>query len=280
MHLTSEIAHGKTKVLIQAPDAVDEADMINGNAITAGDGARKDEFPRKGEYSTQTNDNVFRMLNASGVPTAYIRRTGTNTARVKIGRMLPYEVVGIWQITKASSARKRDPSLEVGARLSLGRYALFLKTTDYRFGPLTFPKNDPYVMSAGPEGLMVCRPDLPLGDGNPITHVPPDVIFGPDGTPHPFDEMQQLSQQVGVILQEGWRRLGCTLCDFKIELAFLRDGRLVVADVIDNDSWRLLDENGEHLDKQRYRDQDTPLEVVAELYREVAERSKALPIRW
>lgn len=275
-----EIARGKTKVLVQAPDAADEVEVHNMDFITAGDGARKDSFLRKGEYSTQTNDSVFTLLNSCGVPTAYVRRTGPSTFRAKKVRMLPYEAVGIFKVAAASSARKRDPSLQVGQEFMFGKYALFLKTTGKTFGPYTFEKDDPFITSSTEDGLMVCRPDLPVGTDNVPIRVRPEYIF-PDGIVHPFDEMQALVGQVGNILSAAWAQLGCTLYDFKIELAFLPDGELVVADVIDNDSWRLVDENGQHLDKQRYRDKDTSLEVVAALYAEVAARSEGLKsIRW
>ncbi len=70
------------------------------------------------------------------------------------------------------------------------------------------------------------------------------------------------------ILQKGWEILGKRLADFKIEggLDYMR--RLRLADVIDNDSWRLKDAEGD-MSKQAYRD-DGPLNEVLEKYRAVA----------
>ena len=56
--------------------------------------------------------------------------------------------------------------------------------------------------------------------------------------------------------------------DFKVEFGLTAGGTLLLADVIDNDSWRVL-EGGAHIDKQAYRDGGA-LDSVAEKYRHVA----------
>ena len=55
----------------------------------------------------------------------------------------------------------------------------------------------------------------------------------------------------------------------KVEFGFDAEGRLLLSDVIDNDSWRVI-ENGSYIDKQVYRDGGA-LDDVAAKYRRVAE---------
>ena len=62
---------------------------------------------------------------------------------------------------------------------------------------------------------------------------------------------------------------GGRLVDFKVEFGFDTKGNLLLADVIDNNSWRVI-ESGGYIDKQVYRDGGT-LDDVAAKYRRVAE---------
>lgn len=74
------------------------------------------------------------------------------------------------------------------------------------------------------------------------------------------------------VLKETWGKLDAKLIDLKIEFGRTGDGRIVVADVIDNDSWRLWPggEKNRQLDKQIYRE-GGDLDKVLRNYRLVAE---------
>jgi phosphoribosylaminoimidazole carboxylase PurE protein len=71
------------------------------------------------------------------------------------------------------------------------------------------------------------------------------------------------------VLEKAWQLEGRALVDFKVEFGFDTRGRLLLADVIDNDSWRVI-ESGSYIDKQVYRDGGA-LDDVAAKYRLVAE---------
>ena len=58
------------------------------------------------------------------------------------------------------------------------------------------------------------------------------------------------------ILEKAWKKFDVDLIDMKIEVGINQNKEIVIADVIDNDSWRIWP-NGEpknQLDKQSFRD--------------------------
>ena len=92
-----------------------------------------------------------------------------------------------------------------------------------------------------------------------------------------LSEMKEVGVTVFEALEEAWARQDVVLVDLKIEFGRNTEGRLVVADVIDNDSWRLWPHGRreEMLDKQVYRElsevTDEGLREVLANYARVAE---------
>lgn len=264
---TTIIAEGKTKILRRRPDG--SIDVESKNFITAGDGKVRDEFPQKGDYATKTTCNVFALLASAGLPVAFEESLRGNVFRAKYCDMLPYEVVCVRHVSSYSSARKREPWLRAGHEFHPLKVSFFLKTTGPEFKGVALPKDDPYITGLSPTGVSVRHPQEPL-DAHEDILIPAALVYGaePNGM-HPFGEMEALARKAFLVLEKAWSLCSCTLYDLKIEFGF-HEGRLLIADVIDNDSWRLVDADGEHLDKQRFRNQDTPIAEVARLYQRVA----------
>lgn len=85
-----------------------------------------------------------------------------------------------------------------------------------------------------------------------------------------MDRLGNLAFGAFQILRIAWRKLGMRLVDYKVEGGMTQDtGELLIADVIDNDSWRLRNEAGD-MSKQAYRDGEA-LDEVLRKFREVAE---------
>ena len=84
-----------------------------------------------------------------------------------------------------------------------------------------------------------------------------------------LQKMEALTRKTFLLLEGAWKTLGYRLVDFKIEFGIDVEGNLVVADVIDNDSWRLRTADWEEISKQTFRD-NHPLKDVQENYAHVA----------
>ena len=100
--------------------------------------------------------------------------------------------------------------------------------------------------------------------------------------------MSEMARLTFDILAHAWRKRDVLLVDLKIEFGRLTSGenkgQLVIADVIDNDSWRIWPQGREDLmlDKQMYRNlpevDDAALARVKEAYERVAEMVGMFPV--
>ncbi len=265
------IAEGKTKKLYDIGGGY--VSVVSKDDITAGDGAKHDVLAGKNVLATTTTCNIFKLLDASGIPLAYVQRLTDESFQAHVCRMLPYEVVV--RRVGLGSYPKRNPHVPANVRLGTLVVEFFLKTSGKQFRGISIPKDDPFISAYTTEGVTICRPDEPVRPDTPTITIPAPLVYGRErGVRHPFKEMERLVRQVFLVLEKAWDMQQCTLCDLKVEFGFKLDGTLLVADVIDNDSWRVFNEKGEHLDKQRYRDGATLVEILA-LYKEVAHRTEA-----
>jgi len=97
-------------------------------------------------------------------------------------------------------------------------------------------------------------------DANHDPLIEPDEIVAREiATPQEIAMMTEVARLTFDILAHAWRRHNTLLVDLKIEFGRLTGGEgrgnLVIADVIDNDSWRIWPQGREELmlDKQLYR---------------------------
>ena len=227
-----------------------------------------DVIPDKGALATQTTCNVFRLLKACGIPVAFESQNSATSFIAPPCTMLPYEVVV--RREAHGSALKRSPHFAKGQLFPKLLVEFYLKTKDKDWKGKPLVADDPYMQyEDGAAQIKLFNPAKPIIGAEPfLTLQTADVFSHPEEYKF-FPEMRRIARQAFLVLERAWSLEGGTLVDYKVEFGFEAKGTLLLADVIDNDSWRVL-ENGAYIDKQVYRDGGA-LDTVAAKYRQVAE---------
>lgn len=233
-------AEGKTKILYADPNDAGLALMVQKDSISAGDGARRDVLAGKGALSGRTAANIFRLLERAGIPTHFVAAPADDEMVVHRCDMIPLEVV-LRRLATGSYLKRNRESRE-GDRFDPVLVEFFLKD-DARHDPQVEPEE---IVTAGIATVV-------------------EIV-----------EMAERGRQVFDVLERAWANERVQLVDLKIEFGQRADGSLVVADMIDNDSWRLWPDGDKArmLDKQIYRNMATVteqgLDQVRQKYAEVA----------
>ncbi len=242
------LAEGKTKQIYAYPDDDTLVYIVSKDQITAGDGARHNEIAGKSRWSTLTTANVFQLLNAVGIATHFVKLADDTTLLVKRCDMLPIEHVQ--RRIATGSYLKRHPEISEGTHFEPVLIETFLKDD---------ARHDPQILRA-------------------------DILAQGLASEAEIDWMEQEGRRVFATLEKAWSNIDVTLVDLKIEFGHDAQGQLLVADVIDNDSWRLWPggDKSRMLDKQVYRNlpEITPaaLGAIADRYALVADLTGKLKV--
>jgi len=234
------LAEGKTKIIYAHPTESASAIMVQKDAISAGDGARRNTIAGKGALSGRTSANVFRLLQRCGVPTHFVAAPADAEMIVRRCDMIPLEVV-MRRLATGSYLKRHDEARE-GQRFEPALVEFFVKDD---------ARHDPQMQ-------------------------PDEITDSGIATDQELASMQETGREVFHVLEQAWAAQEIQLVDLKIEFGRAVDGRLVVADMIDNDSWRLWPggDKARMLDKQIYRNMQTVteagLETIKQKYIEVA----------
>jgi phosphoribosylaminoimidazole carboxylase/phosphoribosylaminoimidazole-succinocarboxamide synthase len=260
------IAEGKTKRIHAAKG--DLVTVISKDDITAGDGAKHDVIPDKGALANATTCNVFRLLKACGLPVAFDEQDSATSFVAPACQMLPYEVVV--RREAHGSYLKRNPHFAKGQLFPQLVLELFLKTKNRNWNGKPLVCDDPLMLyTKGDAKVRLFHPAKPIHGQEPFLVLAEQDVFSHADEAELFSEMGRIARHAFLVLEKAWQLEGGTLVDLKVELGFDSKSNLMLADVIDNDSWRVV-ESGAYIDKQVYRDGGALDEVVAK-YRRVAE---------
>jgi phosphoribosylaminoimidazole carboxylase/phosphoribosylaminoimidazole-succinocarboxamide synthase len=260
------VTEGKTKKVYKIKDGL--VAVISKDDITAGDGAKHDIIPDKGRIATATTSNVFRLLKACGLPVAFVEQDSETSFVAPNCDMLPYEVVT--RREAHGSYLKRNPHFSKGQLFPQLIVEFYLKTKDKNWKGKPLVADDPFMQfSDDAKQIKLFNPAKPMGGQEPFLVLPASDVFSREDESKIFPEMRRFARQAFLVLEKAWQLEGGTLVDLKVEFGFDAKGKLLLADVIDNDSWRVL-ESGSYIDKQVYRDGGA-LDDVAAKYRRVAD---------
>lgn len=264
---TKPISEGKTKIIF--PDTNDNVIVFSNDNITAGDGAKQDTILGKGALSTKTTCQVFSLLKACGIPVAFNQQLSDTTFSAPFCQMLPYEVV--IRRKPLGSYLKRHPDTNKDTVFSPLLLELFLKTKNREWKDHQLVSDDPYLIhDHAAKKIRLYDPKKPASD-KPFLVLSEDDVFTQENEVELLFHMGRIARQTFLILEKAWQLQEYQLIDFKVEFGLTRNGELLLADVIDNDSWRVLDQTGTHIDKQLYRNGNelalvkTKFELAAEL---------------
>jgi phosphoribosylaminoimidazole-succinocarboxamide synthase len=246
------VAEGKTKIIREVSGSPDQVFIINKDDITAGDGLYRDIIDEKGVLATETTCNVFCLLARANIPTHFIRREeGGNTFRAHKAEMVKVELVA--RRIATGSYLKRHPQITEGTIFPESVVTEFFLKDDSRHDPLMMWSETRQCFELYDSGKP--EEDGYLGDLEDTT------LWGYAG----IEDFRSLLIRTFHVIEKAWSRQGVVLVDLKIELGYTVCGKLVVADVIDNDSWRIWQFGQKHRmkDKQVYRDSKrTPSELA------------------
>jgi phosphoribosylaminoimidazole carboxylase/phosphoribosylaminoimidazole-succinocarboxamide synthase len=216
---------GKTKQIYDVVGHPGHVILLNKDKISAGNGKRIDDMEGKAAISNQTNGKVFEILNKAGVKTAFEKIVSERAFMARKCEMVPIEWVTRRLAT--GSYLKRNPGITEGLRFSPPKQETFFKDD---------ANDDPQWSE---EQIIAANFKV-----NNLT-------IGADEV----DIMRHTTILVFEILEKAWNTRDCALIDMKIEFGVDVNGEILVADVIDSDSWRLWPSGDRRLmkDKQVYR---------------------------
>lgn len=231
MEKRSELYAGKAKTIYLTDDP-DQLIVEFRDDTSAGDGAKIEQFDRKGMINNKFTAFIMETLQAAGIDTHHEALVSDTEALVKRLDMIPLECV-VRNIASGSLCRRLG--VEDGIDLNPPTFEFFLKN-DALHDPMV---NEYHARAFG----WASEEDM--------------------------QEMKQKTFEVNTILGKLFADAGMILVDFKLEFGKQR-GKLYLGDEFSPDGCRLWDaETRKILDKDRFRQN---LGGVIEAYEEVAHR--------
>jgi phosphoribosylaminoimidazole-succinocarboxamide synthase len=235
MEKRAELYRGKAKT-VYATDDPRYLVMHYRDDVSAFDGVKVAQLPRKGETNNRINAFVMGKLRDAGIATHFVRLISERESLVEAMKMVPVECV-VRNVCAGSMAKRYG--IEEGRKLAEPIFEFFLKS-DALHDPLC---NDDHIRVLG------------------------------WASAREIGQMRELTHRVNAVLTPLFANAGIDLVDYKLEFGHPAgdpDGALVLGDEFTPDGCRLWDaKTGEKLDKDRFR---RDLGEVIEHYREVGRR--------
>uniref|UniRef100_A0A674P720 PurE domain-containing protein n=1 Tax=Takifugu rubripes TaxID=31033 RepID=A0A674P720_TAKRU len=253
LKIGKKLNEGKTKQIFELLDQPGLVLVQSKDQITAGNAARKDQMEGKAAIANKTTSCVFKLLQESGIKTAFVKQHSDTAFIAAQCEMIPIEWV--CRRVATGSFLKRNPGVKEGYRFTPLKMEMFFKDD---------ANNDPQWSEEQVLETKFSLAGLTIGQCE-------------------VDIMNRSTVAIFEILEKAWATQNCTLVDMKIEFGVnVKTQEVVLADVIDNDSWRLWPsgDRSQQKDKQVYRDlkEVTPeaMQMVKRNFEWVSERVELL----
>ena len=294
------LAEGKTKAVLAG--AQDGTVVLEArHRLTGGDAARVAELEAIGAHKTAQAAASLGYLARAGIETALLEQVSPTRLLCVACEMIPLEFVVrrfAWgsylkrnpeaKQADGTPLRFADPVCELFHKHSLvmppasdapkmmsedQARTLYLQGGSWATGVFT----DPYIATS----LETAQNNWGLYDQrNPVAGAPLFTL----APVLPNETLQEVFSTIILpafaALEQAWAKVetlhgAVALVDIKFEVGRTPDGRLLLADVVDNDSWRIWPgaDPTRQLDKQCFRDGE-PLALVQENYAIVTELTK------
>ena len=304
--MTSRVIEGKTKTIAPAFNDPTVVLITTKNSLTGNDGLLQENLPLAIDKTEQTC-NVFGLLEQQGIPTAFQKQTSETSFLASSCAMLPLECVA--RRIPYGSYLKRHPSIQpptastiagIGGGGASGKFKEPMVEYFHKHSVVFTDASTPPVLM-----LEATAREKYMKDGKWTREVYTDPLiihnsYNNKWRLHPAKmnlsghsgsylmEMLPLETEKTMriieglvtaafkVLEAAWNEFEITLVDLKVEVGRRVDTKeLVIADVIDNDSWRIWPEGDptKQLDKQAFREGAEPATVL-EKYRIVTGYTK------
>ena len=267
------VAEGKTKKIWENKSDRKTVIVEYKDDITAfNDPKFTKRFKSKGKNSNLTTCRVFELLNKAGIPTHYIEQISETEFAAKPCKMILIEAVP--RRYAFGSYLKRNPQLAVSEGESPIYFRklvneLFIKSTKGKLvidgetlvKGLTTEQDDPLILDPFQEKWKLMFSKIPIWDSKSDlkrTVERKKVLLGDSKR---LQEIDEIMRKTFLVLEGAFSQKNFRLIDMKIEFGITEKRKLVVADVIDNDSWRLRDPEWKEFSKQAFRDGEALGEV-------------------
>ncbi|OIP56428.1 MAG: phosphoribosylaminoimidazolesuccinocarboxamide synthase [Helicobacteraceae bacterium CG2_30_36_10] len=186
--------------------------------LTAFNGEKKSSEAGKGALNNKISTELFKLLEANGIPTHFIKMIDDNhMLHTKVDVILIEVIVR----NIATGSLTRNLGIKEGTVLPFT-----LVEFDYKNDALSDPKlNDQHALLLG---LVDYQDEL--------------------------DKLRRMAREVNDILKPYFAAKGLNLVDFKLEFGKDRNGNIILIDEISPDNCRFWDmKSGEKMDKDRFR---------------------------
>ena len=232
MQKTVQLYEGKAKK-VYATENEDYVIVSYKDDATAFDGLKKGTIMGKGVVNNKMSNYLMQVLEKEGIKTHFVEELSDRETVVKKVSIVPLEVI-IRNISAGSFAK--------------------------RFGV--------------EEGIVFEEPTIEFSYKNDDLHDPLmnayHAIALKLATKDEINQIKTMAFKINEVLKAYFIKLGVKLVDFKLEFGRLKDGTIVLADEISQDTCRFWDaKTNEKLDKDRFR---RDLGNVEDAYKEMMKR--------